>query len=194
MSRRPSICTGINLPIQSGSDRILGLMNRGYTVEKYASIIEMIRDHLPEPSVTSDLIVGFPGETDDDFRESVRVVEKFRFDLVHTAAYSPRDGTPAARMDGQVPFAVKKRRLAEINRIQEDITMAINDALVGREFEVLVDGFAPRGDSMLQGRTSADKVVIFPGDASLLGSFRMVRITGSGNWSLRGEIIPEGTQ
>jgi len=138
--------------------------------------------------------VGFPGETDDDFRESVRVVEKFRFDLVHTAAYSPRDGTPAARMDGQVPFAVKKRRLAEINRIQEDITMAINDALVGREFEVLVDGFAPRGDSMLQGRTSADKVVIFPGDASLLGSFRMVRITGSGNWSLRGEIIPEGTQ
>jgi len=194
MSRRSSICTGINLPIQSGSDRILRKMNRGYTVEKYASILKMIRDNLPEPSVTSDLIVGFPGESEEDFMDSVRAVEKFRFDLVHTAAYSPRGGTPAARMEGQIPFAEKKRRLAEINRVQESISTTINDALVGREFDVLVDGFAPRGESMLQGRASSDKVVIFPGDASILGSFQRVRITGSGHWSLRGEITPEGSK
>jgi len=189
MSRRPSICPWINLPIQSGSDRILKLMNRGYTVEEYASIAGMIRSALPGVSLTSDLIVGFPGETDADFERSVEAVERFRFDLIHTAAFSPRAGTPAAKMDGQIPGPEKQRRLAVINSIQTAISQEINEALVGRTFIVLADGAAPRGGSMLQGRTPSDKVVIFPGDSSMLGSFFRVRITGTKKWCLSGEVL-----
>ncbi|MDO9508010.1 MAG: tRNA (N6-isopentenyl adenosine(37)-C2)-methylthiotransferase MiaB [Thermovirgaceae bacterium] len=189
MSRRPSVCPGINLPIQSGSDQILKLMNRGYTVEKFASIVEMIRSALPDGSLTSDLIVGFPGETSADFERSVEAVERFRFDMIHTAAYSPREGTSAAGIEGQISGPEKRRRLGVVNSIQTVISQEINEALVGRTFSVLADGTAPRGDSMLQGRTPSDKVVIFPGDISMLGSFFRVRITGTKKWCLSGEVV-----
>lgn len=191
MSRRPSICPGINLPIQSGSDRILKLMNRGYTVETYASIVEMIRSALPDVSITSDLIVGFPGETEEDFERSVEAVRRFRFDLIHTAAYSPRPGTAAASMEGQISSPERQHRLAVVNSVQTVISQEINDALAGRVFEVLADDVAPKGDGRIQGRTSTDKVVNFPGDTALLGSFLRVRITGARSWFLSGEIVPE---
>ena len=190
MAKYDNICPAINLPIQSGSDRILKAMNRGYTVEGYASILEMIRTSLPAAAVTSDLIVGFPGETLKDFQESVEVVERFWFDLIHTAAFSPREGTPAARMDGQVGAAEKRRRLREINEIQAEISREINRDHVGKSFTVLVDGSAPKGEGLLQGRTPSDKVVIFPGEPTLMGSFVTVRITGAGNWHLVGEQVP----
>jgi tRNA-2-methylthio-N6-dimethylallyladenosine synthase len=189
MAKYDNICPAINLPIQSGSDRILKAMNRGYTVEGYASILEMIRTSLPAAAVTSDLIVGFPGETLKDFQESLEVVGRFRFDLIHTAAFSPREGTPAARMDGQVGAAEKRRRLREINEIQAEISKEINRDHVGKSFTVLVDGSAPKGEGLLQGRTPSDKVVIFPGEPTLMGSFVTVRITGAGNWHLVGEQV-----
>jgi tRNA-2-methylthio-N6-dimethylallyladenosine synthase len=188
MSENPNICPAINLPIQSGSDRVLKMMNRGYSVEKYASIVDMIRSFLPDPAVTSDLIVGFPGETLEDFNMSLEAVERFRFDLVHTAAYSPREGTPAAKMEGQVEAGEKQRRLRMINSVQSRISLDINRSLEGRIFTVLADGPAPRGEGLVQGRTPSDKVVIFPGDESMLGSFVDVRITSSGNWHLSGEV------
>ncbi|MDD5514980.1 MAG: tRNA (N6-isopentenyl adenosine(37)-C2)-methylthiotransferase MiaB [Thermovirgaceae bacterium] len=190
MSEHENICPAINLPIQSGSDRVLGLMNRGYTVGQYCSIIDMIRSILPGPAVTSDLIVGFPGETSEDFKGSVRVVEDLRFDLVHTAAFSPREGTPAARMEAQVEAEEKQRRLRVINSIQSVISREINQGLVGKVFTVLADGNAPKGEGLLQGRTPTDKVVIFPGDLSMMGSFVDLRITAAGNWHLFGEPVP----
>ena len=191
MVRRPSICPGINLPIQSGSDRILKLMNRGYTVESFAAIVEMIRSSLPDASVTSDLIVGFPQETEEDFERSVEAVRRFRFDLIHTAAFSPREGTSAASMEGQISGPEKQRRLAVVNSVQTSISQEINDSLLGRVFEVLADDVAPKGGGQLQGRLPSDKVVNFSGDASLLGSFLRVRITGARSWFLSGEIVPE---
>jgi tRNA-2-methylthio-N6-dimethylallyladenosine synthase len=189
MSEHENICPAINLPIQSGSDRVLRLMNRGYTVEQYCSIIDMIRSVLPGAAVTSDLIVGFPGETPEDFNGSVRVVEDLRFDLVHTAAFSPREGTPAARMEAQVEADEKQRRLRVINSIQSVISREINQGLVGETFTVLADGSAPKGEGLLQGRTPTDKVVIFPGDLSMMGSFVDIRITAAGNWHLFGEPV-----
>jgi len=190
MAKYDNICPAVNLPIQSGSDRILKAMNRGYTVEGYASILEMIRSALPDAAVTSDLIVGFPGETLKDFQASLEVVERFRFDLIHTAAFSPRDGTPAAHMDAQVGAAEKRRRLGKINEIQAEISREINRDHLGKTFTVLVDGSAPKGEGLLQGRIPSDKVVIFPGEATSMGSFVKVRITGAGNWHLIGEQLP----
>jgi len=188
MSDRPVICPGINLPIQSGSDRILKKMNRKYDLATYTATVDMIRDGLPEVGLTSDLIVGFPGETEEDFRDSVKALEKFRFDLVHTAAYSPRAGTVAANMDDQVSAELKASRLNEVNALQSDIAFEINNELVGRKYTVLVDGPAPKGESLFQGRTPSDKVVLFPADETSMGRFVEVEITRSEHWCLHGKI------
>lgn len=181
------ICPSINLPIQSGSNRILKAMNRRYTVAEYADVVQVIRDRLPEVSLTSDLIVGFPGETDDDFDQSLAALRRFNFDQVHTAAYSPRNGTPAATMDGQIPADVKNYRLNKVNDLQKEIAYSINEKLVGRTYEVLVDGKAPKGD-LLQGRTVTDKVVLFTGTPELKGRFVTVKITSADSWSLKGNL------
>ncbi|HPI97334.1 MAG TPA: tRNA (N6-isopentenyl adenosine(37)-C2)-methylthiotransferase MiaB [Synergistales bacterium] len=183
------ICPGINLPIQSGSDRILRKMNRKYDLDTYTSIVELIRERLPEVGLTSDLIVGFPGETEEDFQYSLRALEKFRFDLVHSAAYSPRSGTAAATMDCQLDEIEKKRRLNLVNQLQSGISYDINRSLLGREYSILVDGPAPKGEGLLQGRTPTDKVVIFPGPEDLLGRFIRVSIEEAEHWCLHGQYL-----
>ncbi|MCF4113781.1 MULTISPECIES: tRNA (N6-isopentenyl adenosine(37)-C2)-methylthiotransferase MiaB [Dethiosulfovibrio] len=188
MAEYPKICPGINLPIQSGSDRILKSMNRHYSLAEYTETVRIIREGLPEVGLTSDLIVGFPGETEEDFMASMEAVRRFRFDLVHTAAYSPRAGTPAAKMEDQLPEEEKFRRLSEINRLQSSIAMEINEATVGRRYRILIDGPAPKGDGLVQGRTMTDKVVICPGEASWAGRFAEVEIVRAENWCLHGEI------
>jgi len=190
MRGKPVICPSINLPIQSGSDRILKRMNRKYTFEEYAETVSIIRENLPECGLTSDLIVGFPGETEEDFRDSLKAIETFRYDQVHTAAYSPREGTAAARMEDQVPEQVKKERLAIVNERQAEIALEINRNLEGREFLILVDDIADKGGAhLLQGRTTTDKVVILEGPSDLQGSFVRVRIKKAEYWCLRGEFI-----
>ena len=185
-----TICPSINLPIQSGSDRILALMNRSYTLERYTATIEMIRDRFPDAGVTSDLIVGFPGETEVDFNASVDALRRFRFDLVHTAAYSPRSGTVAATMDGQLPEEEKNRRLNYVNDLQRGIALEINKSLVGKRFSILLDGFAPRGEDTLQGRTDTDKVVLLRGGRGEdLGRFALVEISEADHWCLHGSLI-----
>ena len=183
------ICPSINLPIQSGSDRMLALMNRRYTLEEYRSIVRLIREHLPEVGLTSDLIVGHPRETPEDFQCSVSALEEFRFDLVHTAAYSPREGTAAAGWEEQVPGEIKMARLNEVNRLQSKIALEINSGLVGRTYPVLLDDFAPRGEGLLQGRTPSDKVVLVEAGEEMLGRMISVRITGAENWCLSGKIL-----
>ena len=187
MRDNPTICRAINLPVQSGSDRILREMNRGYTSGQYLELVDRIKTALPDVSLTTDLIVGFPGETEEDFRDSYRLLETVKFDIVHTAAYSPREGTRAAVMDGQIDNRVKAARLNEMNALQASIARGSNEQYVGRDFEILADGWAPRGEGRIQGRTMTDKVVIIPGDESDFGKTIPVTITRASHWSLEGE-------
>lgn len=189
MAETPSICRAINLPVQSGNDRILKEMNRGYSVADYLALAGEIRTSLPGAVLTTDLIVGFPGETDSEYRDSCNLLRDLRFDIVHTAAYSPRSGTGAALMEGQLDAGTKARRLNEINRMQSVIARELNEAYLGREAEILIDGPAPRGDGMLQGRTATDKVVIVKGGEAYTGKFVRARIVGASHWSLQGELI-----
>lgn len=189
MKDTPSICRAINLPIQSGSDNILKKMNRGYTVEQYVSLVERIRKALPNVSITSDIIVGFPGETEEDFQNSYDLLKSIRYDVVHTAAYSPREGTSAALMENQVEKRVKVKRLNDINDLQSKITREINEEYVGRELEILLDAPAPKGDGLFQGRTQTDKVVIVKAAKEEVGRYVQVRVTKGNHWSLEGERI-----
>ena len=189
MASTPSICRAINLPVQSGSDRILQEMNRGYTSAQYLALVERIRKVLPDVSLTTDLIVGFPGETDEEFRDSYNLLKNVGFDIVHTAAYSPREGTRAAVMDNQIENRVKAARLNEINDMQSMLARSFNEGYEGRELEILIDGPAPRGEGLLQGRTDTDKVVIVPGSSDDIGKFFKVRITRGSHWSLEGDKI-----
>jgi len=189
MTSSDVICPSINLPVQAGSDKVLREMNRRYTRAEYISLVKKIKDALPGAGLTTDLIVGFPGETEEEFEQSVALLEEIRFDLVHTAAYSPREGTPAAKREDQVPLRERARRLVKINGIQTEISREINERLVGRELEALLDEAAPKGEGLLQGRTASDKVILVPCQAELAGTFRNVRITSSSPWCLNGELI-----
>ena len=189
MAGTPSICRAINLPVQSGSDRILKEMNRGYTRSQYIELVKRIRSVLPDVSLTTDLIVGFPQETEEDFKDSYDLLKELRFDIIHTAAYSPREGTKAAIMEGQIDNKVKAARLNEINALQSQLARELNEEYVGRKFEILVDGPAPRGEGSLQGRTKTDKVVIVKGGPEYMGRYIDVKIIRASHWSLEGEII-----
>ena len=189
MAGTPSICRAINLPVQSGSDRILKDMNRGYTRNQYIELVQRIRSVLPDVSLTTDLIVGFPQETEEDFKDSYDLLKELRFDIIHTAAYSPREGTKAAIMEGQIDNKVKAARLNEINVLQSQLARELNEEYVGRKFEILVDGPAPRGEGSLQGRTKTDKVVIIKGGPEYMGRYIDVKIIRASHWSLEGEII-----
>ncbi|MDR3164141.1 MAG: tRNA (N6-isopentenyl adenosine(37)-C2)-methylthiotransferase MiaB [Synergistaceae bacterium] len=189
MRDRPNICPSINLPVQAGSNSVLRGMNRRYTRDEYVSLVRRIRAALPESAVTTDLIVGFPGETEEEFEQSVTLFEELRFDLAHTAAYSPRDGTPAANRPDQVPPVERARRLVRLNGVQAEISREINASMVGRIYEVLLDEPAPRGEGLLQGRTATDKVVLVRAPLEMAGTFREARVTGSSPWCLEGELV-----
>ena len=135
-----SICEHIHLPIQSGSNRILELMNRGYSREHYLSLVEILRRHVPDCALSTDLIVGFPGETEEDFSQTLDMVEKVGFDAAFTFLYSPRKGTPAAELPGQVPSEIKKERFGRLLEVQNRWSLQRSEAMIGRIEEVLVEG------------------------------------------------------
>jgi tRNA-2-methylthio-N6-dimethylallyladenosine synthase len=191
MVEEPNICPSLNLPLQAGSDRILKLMNRKYTRDEYMEKVRMIRSALPELGLSSDLIVGFPGETEEDFQDSMSALSEIRFDLVHTAAYSERSGTPAAAMPGALPQEARMARLNRVNKLQDDIALSINRTLIGGRYEILVDGAAPRGEGLLQGRTPTDKVVLIEGTKDLLGRSVMAEIVSAESWCLKGTVVGE---
>jgi tRNA-2-methylthio-N6-dimethylallyladenosine synthase len=187
--RYKNICPSINLPVQSGNDKVLREMNRKYTRAEYLDTVSRIRDAMPNLGLTTDLIVGFPGETDEEFRDSVSLLEGVKFDLVHSAAYSPREGTPAAARTDQVPEGERAGRLVLINDLQREISEGINKSLVGRTFDVLLDGAAQKGEGLLQGRTVTDKVVLVRAPSGMAGEIRPARITGATPWCLEGELV-----
>ena len=183
------ICEHIHLPVQYGSSRILRAMNRGYTVEQYRARAQRVREMLPEASLTTDLIVGFPGETDEDFAEMLSFLREMRYDAAYTFLYSKRSGTPAAAMAEQVADEVKHARLNALMQEQNTISREINEALAGAEVEVMVEGASKNEPSVWSGRTRTNKIVLFPHGAEQAGDFVRVRITQPQTWVLKGEIV-----
>jgi len=188
---QPKLASYLHLPVQSGSDRILGMMKRGHTRAQYLDKIRRVRDARPDLSLSSDFIVGFPGETDDDFRATLELIDAARFDCAFSFAYSPRPGTPAANLRDAVPPPVKEQRLAALQaaiRVHDD---AFRHGLMGSVQRVLVEKPAARGHGQMAGRTSTNRWVNFDGAASLAGQFVDVAITEALQNSLRGRLAGE---
>jgi tRNA-2-methylthio-N6-dimethylallyladenosine synthase len=183
-----SLCAHIHLPVQSGSDKILGLMNRGYTRDMYTGLIERLRSTRPDIAITSDMIVGFPGETASDFEESIRLIEQIQFDNIFSFRYSKRQGTLASRLPGKVDETEKQRRLYALQEKQRGITLSKNRLLEGTIQEVLVEGTGKRRGGQLTGRTTQNKVVNFPAKANLKGQPVTVRIIEGFQNSLLGDL------
>jgi tRNA-2-methylthio-N6-dimethylallyladenosine synthase len=185
----PKVCEHINIPIQAGSDSVLERMRRPYSVHKYLSIIDTIRATVPSVSISTDIIVGFPGETEEDFEGTIRVLEEVRFDKVHTAAYSPRPGTIASRkIPDDVPTEEKQRRKHFLENLQQDINSKINNTYLGNRYQILVEGHE-RG--RWKGRTRTDKIVFFESKSELLGKLVIVEVQSTGPWSLKGTLIQD---
>src|SRR5438552_3517968 len=178
MAATPAVCEHVHLPVQSGSSRVLRRMLRRYDRDRYLAVVAALRRAMPAIALTTDIIVGFPGETEDDFRETLSLVEGVGFDDAFTFRYSPREGTPATRLKDVVLDHVAGERLERLVAAVRGIARRKNVALVGSNHEVLVEGWAKRGD-LLQGRTRANKVALFPGPDEWIGSYRLVRFTGT---------------
>ncbi|MBC7189547.1 tRNA (N6-isopentenyl adenosine(37)-C2)-methylthiotransferase MiaB [Candidatus Aerophobetes bacterium] len=183
------VCEHLHLPLQSGSNRILKLMRRGYTREKYLEIVEKVREAVPDITITTDIIVGFPGEEEKDFEDTLDMIRKVKFDGAFTFEFSPLPGTLASSLEKQVPREVKRRRLRELIKLQQEILEEKNKELVGKVEEVLVEDVSPKNEKELQGKTRGAKTVVFPADKTLIGNFVKVRIEKAGCWALRGKLL-----
>lgn len=185
-----NVCHHVHLPVQSGNDEILKRMNRRYTRERYLSIVSRLRELVPDIEFTTDIIVGFPGETEEAFSDTLSLVEDVGFAAAFTFAYSPRQGTVAARMEDQIPEPVKKQRLKILNELQARKTVENNQKYIGHIGEVLVEGCDERGEeTMLYGKYQNFKMVYFPGSKELLNRYVTVKATKANKNSLLGEMI-----
>ncbi len=188
IKRNPHACHAIHLPVQSGSNRILSLMNRRYSVEKYLSQIESIRKIIPDCAITTDIIVGFPTETEEDFIDTVKLVETVKFDGAFTFVYSKREGTKAAIMDGQIDPEIQKDRIMRLIDVQNELNRKESLTYVGKTVEILVEDFDEKKNSYM-GRDERGKMAYFSCDENVIGKFVNVKITSAGGMSLMGEII-----
>jgi tRNA-2-methylthio-N6-dimethylallyladenosine synthase len=182
----PKVCEHVHLPVQSGSDRILKRMHRPYTIKKYMGIVEKLRERIPDVSVTTDIIVGFPGETDDDFQQSVCLVRDAAFDQAFVFRYSQRVDTPAAEMDGQLDEETKEERNRLLMDVVNEHMQSKLEAQIGTEKEILVEGPSKRRADRMTGRTRGNSIVVFPGDDRHIGQLMDVRIEKSLGFSLLG--------
>ncbi len=176
----PKVCEYFHLPLQSGDDEVLKAMNRSYSLHYYIGLVDRIREAIPDAAITSDIMVGFPGETDEQFENSLKAVRDIGFDLVNTFVYSDRPKAAASKMGDKIPEDVKDKRLRELMRVVEESALKRNEALVGKTVEILVD--EPN-----LGRTRTNKVVKFDGGASFIGKLLDVKITKAKSWVLEGK-------
>lgn len=184
------ICNHIHLPIQSGSSKILKMMNRKYDIDYYKNIIKEIRNNIDNIAITTDVMVGFPGETEDDFMDTLRAFKEIEFDEAYTFIYSNRENAIASLLPNQVPLQHKKERLWKLIDLQKDISTKINKRLKGEILEVLVDKKSKRNiENQFSGRTGTNKTVVFTGKQNLLGQLVNVKIIKSSPWTLYGELI-----
>jgi len=196
MADTPAVCEHVHLPVQSGSTTVLKRMLRRYTRERYFDVVADLRQAVPGVALTTDIIVGFPGETEADFAETLSLVEAVDFDDAFTFKYSMREGTPAVRIKDHVPEEIKAERLERLIAVVRRVARAKSMALVGTTQEVLVEGRAKRGD-LLQSRTRTNKVALFEGPEDWIGTYRRVRLTGTSGttftaWPLEREPAPMG--
>ena len=185
MASHDKIAKQLHLPFQSGNDRVLKQMNRHYDSAQYRELVRQAREAMPELVLTSDVIVGFPGETAEEFEDTLRLIEDVRYDALFTFIFSPRPGTPAAKMEDPTPKEEKNRRFDRLCDAQNCISLEIHQAYVGKTMRVLIDG---REDDVLTARTEGGRLVRLPGADNLIGTFQSVRITGCTTWSLTGEL------
>ncbi len=183
----PKVCEHINIPVQAGDDAILRSMWRGYTVDVYRRIVEKIRERVPGCSIATDIIVGFPGETEEQFQHTLDLMEEIRFDVVHVAMYSPRPGTVAGdTMPDTLSPSEKKERLHRVEEIQERISLELNQAMVGSQREILVED---QEHGKWKGRTRTNKLVFFEDPRAWLGKLALVQIDRASPWSLQGSVV-----
>lgn len=183
------VCEHFHLPVQAGSNSVLKRMNRGYSREIYLALVDKIRRHIPHASITTDLIVGFPGETEDDFADTMNLVTQVRFDSAFTFVYNKRSGTPAADMPDQVPDDLKKARIQKLISVQNRISQEKNLLESGKIHDVLVEAVNKNNPEKMEGRTRTGKLVLFSGASNLVGQIVNVRITETGTWHLDGQLI-----
>ena len=187
MAQCGKVARHLHLPVQSGSDTVLARMHRGYTREKYLSLISYAKQVMPDISLTSDIIVGFPGETEAEFEDTLSLVAEVGYTSLFTFIYSKRPGTPAAELEDPVTRAEKNRRFKALTDLQESIAAKNRAAMNGRVFRTLVEPGEEPG--MLMGRTAGNVAILFPGDPSLVGSFASLRVTEALNWIVKGELV-----
>ncbi len=189
MANGKHIARHFHLPMQSGSDTVLRRMNRHYDRKKYLEILDYMRERMPDIAVTSDIIVGFPGESDADFEDTLSMLERVRFDALFSFIYSPRKGTPAAEMEDQIPRAVQNARFDRLLALQEGIALSLNEPLRGKRVRVLCDGQSKTDKGMLSGRTSENKIVFFPDDGTPAGEFAEIEIDRVAPFALYGKHV-----
>jgi len=185
----PKVCEHVHVPLQAGSNRILQKMNRKYTREHYLELVGKMRDRIPGIAITSDLIVGFPGESEEDFKDTLDMVNRVRFDAAFTFLYSPRQGTRAAELTDQIPIEIKKLRLNELMKVQYQIAKEINSSLEGSVQEVFVEGPSKTNAEKLMARTRTNRIVIISAAKDLIGQIINVRITEGKTFSLVGDVV-----
>ena len=185
----PKIARMLHLPLQAGSTKILDAMNRGYTKEEFIALAQKIKKAIPDIGLTTDIIVGFPGETDEDFQDTLDVVKAVNFENAFMFSYSKRTGTPAATLEEQVSEQVKKERLQQLIRLQNDRAKEESKKYLGQTLRVLVEGPSRKNPEMTAGRSSSHKIVLFKSDTDLTGKFADVKIYETKTWTLYGELV-----
>lgn len=188
IKKYPNICNNIHLPVQSGSNAVLKVMNRRYTRERYLELVEMIKAKLPNVGITTDIMVGFPGETEEDFAETMDLVRKCRFSIAFTFIYSVRRGTLAEKME-QIPYKIKQERIKKLIELQNTITKEESVKYIGNTYEILAEDLSPKAEGSLVGRTESGRLVTFKAEKCLLGKFVNVKISEARSASLFGEVI-----
>ena len=191
MAANPKIARQFHLPVQSGSDRLLKAMNRNYTRESYLSLIRYMREKMPDIAISTDIIVGFPGETEEDFEDTLSIVREARYDMMYSFIYSKRSGTPAAEMKDQIPPEVTGARFPRLLEVQNEISLERNLVWENKTLRVLVDGRSKNNPDKFSGRTDGNKIVLFDADDSYIGKFVNIKITKAQTFALIGEIVTE---
>ncbi len=189
IAKYPNIMKCIHLPVQSGNDTILKLMGRRYDSKQYKDLVDLIRCKIPDIAITTDIIVGFPNESYEQFKDTLEMVKYVKYDGAFTFIYSPRKGTPAANIKDDVPYEEKSRRFLELVKVLEDVISPISESMINKQYDVLVDSVSKKNESVLSGYTEKNKLINFVGDPSLIGKIVKVRITESHLYSMTGVLV-----
>ena len=189
IANNKNVAKQFHLPLQSGSDSILKKMNRHYQLDRYMEIVDYMKAKVPDIVITTDIIVGFPGETEEDFEGTLEALRRVRYDMIYSFIYSPRKGTPAAEMENQVPNAIQSERFNRLLALQNEIAYEINQKHLGQTIRVLCDGPSKNNPEVMSGRTEGNKIVLFDGDADDMGKYLNIKITKCETFALVGEKV-----